>query len=262
MLCLIILPLVILYSVAAAASGADNGSKPRDKGLSSSALCYAGQPGTNGIPGINGIPGSPGAPGRDGRDGTKGEQGSPGKTGPQGTPGAIGQKGEPGIQGPAGQKGERGEKGESAILKVAQLYSHMNWKECTWRKVDGKDSGEIYSCEFMKNYTDTALHVYFAGNLRIHNCNDCCSRWFFTFNGAECSSPGSIDGAFYMAKGIGHNLHRHRHIEGHCNNIHKGKVRVGFWVGKCTTGHKLTDADTGWGTLSRIFIEEVAKAQQ
>ena len=50
----------------------------------------------------------------------------------------------------------------------------------------------------MKNYTDTALHVYFAGNLRIHNCDQCCSRWYFTFNGAECSSPGSIDGVFYM----------------------------------------------------------------
>ena len=85
---------------------------------------------------------------------------------------------------------------------------------------------------------------------------------FVTFNGAECGSPGSIDGAFYMAKGIGHSLHRHRHIEGHCNNIHKGKVRVGFWVGKCVSGDKLADANTGWGTLSRIFIEEVAKAQQ
>ena len=86
----------------------------------------------------------------------------------------------------------------------------------------------------MKNFTDTALHVYFAGNLRIHGCDVCCSRWYFTFNGAECSSPGSIDGAFYMQTGKNHNLHRHRHIEGHCNNIHKGKVRVGFWVGSCT----------------------------
>jgi len=41
MLCLIILPLVILYSVAAAASGADNGSKPRDKGLSSVIIYYS-----------------------------------------------------------------------------------------------------------------------------------------------------------------------------------------------------------------------------
>ena len=111
----------------------------------------------------------------------------------------------------------------------------------------------------MKKYSDTALHVYFAGNLRIYGCDHCCSRWYFKFNGAECSSPGSIDGTFYMQTGRKHNLHRHRHIEGHCNNIHKGKVRVGFWVGKCTTGHKSADAQTGWHSTSRIFIEEVPR---
>ena len=41
MLCFIILPLVILYSTAAAASGADNGSKPRDKSLSSVIIYYS-----------------------------------------------------------------------------------------------------------------------------------------------------------------------------------------------------------------------------
>ncbi len=114
----------------------------------------------------------------------------------------------------------------------------------------------------MKNFTDTALHVYFAGNLRIHGCDDCCSRWYFTFNGAECSSPGPIEGAVYMWQGKNSNLYRHRHIEGHCNNIHNGKVRVGFWVGSCNVGKKLADAVTGWPTMSRIFIEEVPKAQQ
>ena len=65
----------------------------------------------------------------------------------------------------------------------------------------------------MKKYTETSLHVYFAGNLRIYNCDNCCSRWYFKFNGAECSSPGKIDGAFYMASGAGKNLHRLRHID-------------------------------------------------
>ena len=113
----------------------------------------------------------------------------------------------------------------------------------------------------MKNFTDTALHVYFSGNLRIHGCDKCCSRWYFTFNDSECSSPGSIEGAFFMKTGKNHNLYRHRHIEGHCNNIHKGKVRVGFWVGSCIIG-TLADAKTGWDTMSRMFIEEVSKAQQ
>ena len=119
----------------------------------------------------------------------------------------------------------------------------------------------LQNCYFMKNYTDTALYVYFFGNFRIHDCDDCCSRWFSTFNDTECSSPGSIDGAFYMRTGGNRNLHYHRHIEGHCNNIHKGKVRVGFCVGKCGD-LKLANAYTGWPPMSRIFIEEVAKAQQ
>ncbi|XP_078367892.1 uncharacterized protein LOC144651781 isoform X4 [Oculina patagonica] len=259
MLCLLILPLITFCS----ATNSNSSGKP--SGNTPSSLCYGGQPGTNGIPGMHGMPGSPGAPGRDGREGAKGDQGSPGNTGPQGPPGAEGKKGangEPGVQVPAGQKGERGEKGDSGTSVTPQLSSHMNWKECTWKTTDEKDSGVIQNCEFIKNFTDTALHVYFAGNLRIYGCDDCCSRWYFTFNGAECNSPGSIDGAFYMRIGKNHNLLRHRHIEGHCNNIHKGKVRVGFWVGKCTTGHKNADAYTGWATMSRIFIEEVPKAQQ
>ena len=66
----------------------------------------------------------------------------------------------------------------------------------------------------------------------------------------------------FMNKGKALNFLGHRHIEGHCNSIQKGKVRVGFWVGKCTSGHKLADAATGWHSMSRIFIEEVPKAQQ
>ena len=87
------------------------------------------------------IPGAPGAPGR---DGAKGDLGSPGKTGTQGPRGADGKKGakgEPGIQGSAGRKGERGDKGDSGTPRLA---SHMNWKECAWKKADGTDSGLIY----------------------------------------------------------------------------------------------------------------------
>ena len=245
---------------------------------------------------MHGMPGSAGAPGRDGRDGAKGDLGTPGKTGPQGPPGANGMKGvkgEPGIQGPAGQKGDQGDKGDNGSPRLA---SYMNWKECVWKRRDDKDSGEIYvsqvilvrediflrtpneaqfftpqnmvnnfsffftqHCTFMKKYTGTALHVYFAGNFKTTSCSGCCSRLYFTFNGNECSSPGTIDGAFYQQTATNH---RHRHIEGHCHNIKKGTVRVGLSVGKCVTGHKLADSLTGWHSMSRIFIEEVPKPQQ
>ena len=52
-------------------------------------------------------------------------------------------KGEPGVQGPTGQKGQRGEKGESGNAGPSQVSSHMNWKECTWKREDYKDLGVI-----------------------------------------------------------------------------------------------------------------------
>ena len=118
----------------------------------------------------------------------------------------------------------------------------------------------LQDCVFSKNFSDTSLHVYSTGALRIYKCTTCCRRWYFTFNGAECSSPLPIDGIVYMWQGNGQDLHRVRNIEGHCNNIHKGRVRVGFWVGDCAHGAK-ADALTGWQSVSRIFVEEVPKPQ-
>ena len=71
----------------------------------------------------------------------------------------------------------------------------------------------------------------------------------------------AIDGIFYMWKGAGSkDLHRHRHIEGYCNQVPKGHVRVGFWVGNCAgTGN--ADAYSGWKSVSRIVIEEVPPPQ-
>ena len=118
-------------------------------------------------------------------------------------------------------------------------------------------------CFFKKMSDNTCLRVFWSGALRIFNCNDCCSRWYFTFNGAECSAPAAIDGVVYMQHGRGSrskSLHRVRHIEGVCEKIHKGTVRVGFWVSKCP-GHKSADAYTGWNSVSRIYVEEVPPPQ-
>ena len=114
-------------------------------------------------------------------------------------------------------------------------------------------------CIFKKTSDNRALRVYWAGNLQIHNCDNCCSRWYFTFNGTECSTPAAIDGVVYMRFGRGSkykNLHPSRHIEGVCEKLHKGTVRVGFWVGKCA-GYRPADAYTGWNSVSRIYIEEL-----
>ncbi|XP_078368065.1 collagen triple helix repeat-containing protein 1-like [Oculina patagonica] len=247
--------LLILLATLCLAQGKSNGKKTGDQATPSS-YCCACQPGTHGKPG------SPGIPGRDGRDGRDGNQGTPGRTGPMGLPGLQGPKGEHGVQGPSGQKGERGETGTSAIFATPGLVSYKNWKECAWKNLDDdKDNGLIKDCMFTKNFSDTSLHVYWTGVLRIASCDNCCKRWYFTFNGAECAAPLPVDGIVYLdVGGKTQNLHRVRHIEGHCNNIHKGMVRVGFWVGNCP-GYGNADAFTGWKSVSRIFVEEVPKPQ-
>jgi len=119
----------------------------------------------------------------------------------------------------------------------------------------------LQECLFSKNFSDTSLHVYWTGAIRIHKCDSCCKRWYFTFNGAECAAPLPIDGLVYMGKSTSQNIHRVNNIEGHCNNIHKGKVRMGFWVTNCAGYSGSYDAYTGWKSVSRIFIEEVPKPQ-
>ena len=119
-------------------------------------------------------------------------------------------------------------------------------------------------CIFKKTSDSTGLRVYWSGHLRIYNCNSCCKRWYFTFNGAECSAPAAIDATVYMYRGTGsriNNLYRPRHVEGVCDEIHKGTVRVGFWVGNCS-GYGSADAATGWSSsVSRIYVEEVPPPQ-
>lgn len=241
---------------------ADNkSSQPSSYKVQPPPYFYPGMPGMHGKPGL---PGAPGRDGRDGRQGVQGDRGSPGKTGPkgpQGPKGDPGVKGEAGALGPPGQKGRRGESGTNGIPGTPGATPPKNWKECAWKNVnDGRDNGLIKDCVFFKKHTSTVLHVYWTGVLRIAFCSSCCKRWFFTFNGVECSGPLPIDGIVYMGKGKSQDLHRVNNIEGHCNNIHKGKVRVGFWVGNCP-GYGSVDASTGWNSVSRIFIEEVPKPQ-
>ena len=118
-------------------------------------------------------------------------------------------------------------------------------------------------CIFKKKSDNTSLRVYWSGQLRIFKCNHCCKRWYFTFNGAECSAPAAIDATVYMSYGTGsrlNNLHRPRHVEGVCDKIHNGTVRVGFWVGNCKSFGS-ADAYTGWNSVSRMFVEEIPPPQ-
>ena len=88
-----------------------------------------------------------------------------------------------------------------------------------------------------------------------------CNRWYFKFNGNECSGPMAIEAAVYNHWPSGTpTLLRHRSFEGYCENIPQGAVRVELWVGLCSR-QNLGDADTGWNSVSRIMIEEVSRPQ-
>ena len=98
--------------------------------------------------------------------------------------------------------------------------------------------------------------------MRVFGNNDKCNRWYFKFNGNECSGPMTIEAAVYNWWPSGNpNLLHHRSFEGCCENIPQGAVRVELWAGQCSSGHTLGDAQTGWGSVSRIMIEEVSSPQ-
>ena len=56
------------------------------------------------------------------------------------------------------------------------------------------------------------------------------------------------------------NLLHHRSTEGYCENIPQAAVRGELWVGPCRC-YAVANALTGWNLVSRIMIEEVARAQ-
>ena len=79
----------------------------------------------------------------------------------------------------------------------------------------------LQDCVFDKRKDDTALRVVYQGNFYLC-CNNCCKRWFITFNGAECSGPLPIDVVWFIPS-ISERTHKPGAIEGYCDNIHKGK---------------------------------------
>ncbi|XP_028402213.1 collagen triple helix repeat-containing protein 1-like [Dendronephthya gigantea] len=179
--------------------------------------------------------------------------GSPGIPGIPGAPGSPGRNAGPGPAGPPGPKGEPGKPGASAYT------SDLNWKQCVWKREDLKENGLIQNCIFNKKYSNTSLRVFYEGTLRSLGSN-VCNRWYFTFDGAECTKPATIEGVVYVAS-TQVNPHRSRHIEGFCDQVPKGHVRVGFWIGKCEV-KTLGNGNTGYLSVSRIVIEEVPPPQK
>ncbi|XP_032826161.1 collagen triple helix repeat-containing protein 1 [Petromyzon marinus] len=202
-----------------------------------------------------------GVPGPSGRDGLPGPSGTPGTPGVPGLPGRDGTPGLPGRDGPAGECGERGDRGERGIWKP-------NIKQCAWNALNnGQDLGKIQSCTFTKERGDSSVRVLFSGAMRLRCSVPCCSRWYLTFNGAECSGPLPIEAIVYLDPGSSPsetnasiNIHRTTSVEGLCDVVSAGVLDVALWLGTCAVGgFPQGDASTGWNSVSRLIIEELFK---
>ena len=116
----------------------------------------------------------------------------------------------------------------------------------------------------MKKDQDTALKVEYDGDFQICCCVGCCKRWYFTFNGVECSKPLTIEAIDVIGSNHGKtdtNIHKHSQIGGYCEGIGKGTVRVGLVVGDCPGYKSGSNAYTGYNSVARIIVEEVPKPQ-
>ena len=69
----------------------------------------------------------------------------------------------------------------------------------------------------------------------------------------------AIDGVVYLYN-VGDSPHRHRQIEGFCENIPSGLVTVAVRVGNCP-GFGSCDRRSGRNSVSRIMIEEYPQSQ-
>lgn len=121
----------------------------------------------------------------------------------------------------------------------------------------------IQTCSIHKQASQSALHVTFNGNMKIYcpSTSPCCRRYFFTFNGVECSHPAPIEGLVYHHHTSGnynHHLHYFQEIEGYCERINAGIVSVALNIGVCRGGYGNSgQVQTGWNTYVRLMIEEV-----
>ena len=107
---------------------------------------------------------------------------------------------------------------------------------------------------FNKLQSNSALRVSFQGNMRVMS-DQKCNRWYFKFNGNECSGPITIEAVFYnyWPSKTNPSLLHHRSFEGYCENISQVAVRVELWVGWCG-GVTLGDAYTGWGGYMLVLF--------
>ncbi|XP_065846235.1 collagen triple helix repeat-containing protein 1-like [Oscarella lobularis] len=151
----------------------------------------------------------------------------------------------------------------SFLLCVASLYlsaevQAINYQQCTWNNYQSQQVGTVQTCTINKQSASSALKVTYAATMSVLCPGSlCCGKWYFTFNGNECTSPDTIEGIVHVNDNQNNPMStsRHRQITGICENLPIGNVAVAVRVGNCPY-YGTTSKHSGWGTVSRIIIEE------
>ncbi|XP_072026856.1 collagen triple helix repeat-containing protein 1-like [Amphiura filiformis] len=158
-----------------------------------------------------------------------------------------------GVPGPPGRPGPPGPRGDAG----STVDATPNWNSCQWNHLNnGNDVAQVVTCSITKTYSDTYLYVGISSDMRFHGGSSGCCRWYFTFNGAECSNPVKIEAVVYANGYATVNLHRPRMLIGYCKGISAGSITVGWHVGQCS-GYGTYDCYSGWNSATNMWIEEV-----
>lgn len=232
----------------------------------------AGPQGLRGPPGRSrpGPPGPPGPPtgqrpGPPGDRGERGRRGSPGDPGDDGENGLRGRKGFKGFDGVKGKRGPEGSPGERGPPGVTGSAGTMGtWTRCSWELNRNKDNGLLKECIFTKKDPNSVLRVVYEGNLQIGLCQDCCKRWYFIFDDAECNNPGPIDAIVSGGLSRDYPFYSYGRIEGFCERrFSSGPIRIGLQMENCKTfaSSLLPYNIQLYKRYGNILIQEVSPAQ-
>ena len=147
-----------------------------------------------------------------------------------------------------------------------------NVQQCT-RAIPENEQGNInqalQDCTINKRKADTVLKVSWFGNIALEQCSTCCMRWYITIDDTECRNPGPVDGAVQQTLGIPEarvfDLRRPAAISGICygprydTTFTAGMHNVKLLVGPCEGTNVTHPVSTGYNSISRFIIEEIAK---
>ncbi|XP_013395411.1 uncharacterized protein LOC106162620 isoform X2 [Lingula anatina] len=122
-----------------------------------------------------------------------------------------------------------------------------------------RDENAHWTNTYVKRASDTSLRLRIAVNLYEHG-DSYCSRWYFKFNGVECSDPGPLEFVWYVRGDSGRNAHRGYSFNGICHGVPAGTVVVTFHIGICT-GYSRNSPHTGWNMITHLLVEETRLGQ-